>query len=85
MKDFEEVYSLYFREVFLYVLAIAKDKEMAEEVTQQTFFKALKSINKFRGECDIKIWLFKIAKNTYYSYMKKKKRELGLRRQKRLH
>ena len=44
---------------------------MAEDITSETFFKALKSIDSFRGECEIRVWLCQIAKNSYYSYVKK--------------
>ena len=43
---------------------------MAEEVTSDTFFKALKAIHKFRGDCDVRVWLCQIAKNCYYSFLK---------------
>ena len=41
--------------------------DIAEEITSQTFFKALSSINKFRGECDVRVWLCQIAKNCYFT------------------
>ncbi|MCF6464420.1 RNA polymerase sigma factor [Clostridium sp. Cult2] len=75
--DFEEVYYLYFREVFLYIRSLSGDENIAEEVTQQTFFKALKAINSFDGSKDIRAWLFTIAKNTYFSYYKRNKRNIG--------
>ena len=42
-------------------------ENIAEEVTSQTFFKALSSINKFKGECDVRVWLCQIAKNCYFT------------------
>ncbi|NOU81898.1 hypothetical protein GC101_23840 [Paenibacillus sp. LMG 31459] len=47
---------------------------MAEEITQETFVKAVKNINQFKGNCKISVWLCQIAKNTYFTYMEKKKR-----------
>ncbi len=73
MKQIEELYRLYFKDIFLFVKAISKDEHIAEEITQESFFKAIKSINSFKGECDIRVWLCQIAKNTYYSYCKKNK------------
>ena len=70
----EELYQLYFKDVFLYVLALSKEEVVAEDITQETFFKAMKSIGAFKGECDIRVWLCQIAKNTYYTYCKKQKR-----------
>ncbi len=45
-------------------------------MTQEAFFKALKNIDKFDGSKDIRAWLFTIAKNTYFSHYKKKKRQI---------
>jgi RNA polymerase sigma-70 factor (ECF subfamily) len=76
--DIEKVYSEYFLTVYKYALSLSRDPQTAEEITQETFFKALKSINKFKGECKINVWLCQIAKNTYYSFCKKEKREIGI-------
>ena len=65
---------MYFKDVYLYVKAISKSEEIAEEITQETFFKALKGIKKFKGNCDIRVWLCQIAKNSLYTYAKKMKR-----------
>ena len=51
MKDFEKIYSEYFDTVFQYTLSLCKDEAWAEELTQEAFFKALKNIGTFRGEC----------------------------------
>ena len=74
MKDFEKIYSEYYDIVFRYVLTLCLDEEWAEEITQEAFFKALKSIDTFRGECKLNVWLCQIAKNTFYTAAKKKKR-----------
>ena len=73
--DFEEMYRLYFKDVYLFILAMSKSPDIAEEITQETFFKVLKNINKYRGECSVKTWLFQIAKNTYLSHIKKTKHQ----------
>ena len=73
MPEFQQVYELYFKDVYKYVLALCRDEHMAEEVTQETFFKALKSIDSFRGQCKLYVWLCQIAKNTYFSMAAKNK------------
>ena len=73
MTEFEEVYRLYFRDVYRYCLALTRDEQIAEEVTQETFFKALKAIDKFDGKCRLYVWLCQIAKNTYLSMLQKKR------------
>ena len=78
MTEFEEVYLLYFRDVYRYCLALCRDEETAEEVTQETFFKALNAIDQFDGRCRLYVWLCQIAKNTYFSMAAKaQKREPG--------
>lgn len=75
--DFEEIYYLYFRDVFLYIKSLSGNEEIAEEVAQEAFYKALRSIESFNGSEDIRAWLFTIAKNTYFSYRKKNKKNIG--------
>ena len=72
-ENFEQIYKDYFQLVYYYILSICKNPDIASEITQDTFFKALKSIDKFRGECDIHTWLCRIAKNTYFTYCRKNK------------
>ncbi|WP_225742820.1 RNA polymerase sigma factor [Marinilactibacillus sp. Marseille-P9653] len=78
MVELEEIYSLYFKDVYFFAYSLTKDKHLAEDITSETFLKALKSLDSFKGESDIRVWLFQIAKNTYYSYLRKSKKETGL-------
>lgn len=71
MTDFEKVYKEYFNDVYLYIKRLSGDEHIAEEITSETFFKALKSIDSFRGDCEIRVWLCQIAKNSFYTYIKK--------------
>ena len=75
MEDFERVYSEYFDVVFRYVLSLCRDESLAEEVTQEAFFKALRRIGSFRGDCKLSVWLCQIAKNTYFNEIKRQKRQ----------
>lgn len=74
MAEFQEVYQLYFQDVYKYVLSLSRDPALAEEITQETFFKALKHIDSFRGQCRLYVWLCQIAKNTYYTHLEKQNR-----------
>ena len=69
--DFERIYRLYFKDVFLYLRAMSASTDTAEEITQETFVKALRSIDSFDGSKDIRAWLFTIARNTYYTYCRR--------------
>lgn len=71
--DSERLYEEYYRDVFRFVLSLAKNPEDAEEVTQETFVKALTAIRSFDGSKDIRAWLFTIARNTYISKCRKQK------------
>lgn len=70
--NFEDMYQRFFKDVYLFVFSISKDRQIAEDITQETFFKALKEIKHFRGDCSVKSWLCQIAKNLYISQMRKK-------------
>lgn len=71
--DFDSVYKTYFKDVFLYLRSLSANIDVAEEIAQETFEKALRSINTFDGTKDIRAWLFTIARNTYYNYCKRQK------------
>ena len=72
--DLERIYQDYFSKVYYYVLSMAKDPAVAEEITQETFFRAMKNLKKFRGECAVHTWLCQIAKNAYLNYLNKHSR-----------
>ena len=74
MTNIEQLYNTYFNDVYLYILRLSGDENIAEDITSDSFFKAMKSIDSFRGDCDVRVWLCQIAKNCYYSYLKKSKR-----------
>ena len=65
MTEFEEIYREYFDQVYLYIRRLSGDAHLAEDITGETFYKALRSLHRFRGDCDIRIWLCQIAKNCY--------------------
>lgn len=74
LDELEGVYDQYFRDVYIFVLSLSRDEQIAEEITQETFLKALKRIEQFRGDCKMSVWLCQIAKNTYFSYMGEQRR-----------
>ncbi|MCM1264418.1 MAG: sigma-70 family RNA polymerase sigma factor [Butyrivibrio sp.] len=78
MMEFEQIYRTYFKSVYLYILKLSGNKHLAEEITSETFLKAMKSIGDFRGECDMRVWLCQIAKNAYYSYLKRSNRIVNI-------
>lgn len=73
MADFVEVYNLYFRDVYRFAFSLCRNELIAEEITQETFYKALTKLDQFDGKCKISVWLCQIAKNTYISMCRKSK------------
>lgn len=71
MTEFEGIYNDYFRDVYLYIKTLSNDEQVAEDITSETFIKAIQSIDSFNGTCDIRVWLCQIAKNSYFSYLRK--------------
>ena len=73
--DFGRIYEEYFRELQRYLLSLCRDSRIAEELTQETFFRALEHIGQFRGECTLRVWLCQIAKHLWYQHLRKRKPE----------
>ena len=69
--DFEEVYNLYSKDVFKFCLSLCRNHAIADDITSETFLKAIKTGHKFNGKSSLKVWLCQIAKNTYYDYLRK--------------
>lgn len=71
MTEFETIYRQHFSYVERYLLALCHDAHIAEELTAQVFFQAMKALPKFRGDCDIRTWLCAMAKHIFLSHMRK--------------
>ena len=71
--EFEQVYKLYFKDVYTFLYGLSQNKAVAEDITQDTFLKAINNIHTFDGRKDIKAWLFTIARNTYYTEYNRQK------------
>lgn len=76
MEEFEEIYRKYQPEVYRYLLRLTNfDKQLAEELAQETLYQAFLSFGRFRGECSLRTWLFQIAKNVHAKYIRKESRQ----------
>lgn len=69
----EEIYKEHSMTVYKYLLSITHDENIAEELTQETFYQAVRCIDKFDKSCKITTWLCAIAKNQLLSYSRKHK------------
>ena len=74
----EQIYEQYFETVNKYLFCLTRNNDIAEELTQETFYKAVKKIDTYKGECKISVWLCQIAKNSWYDYCKKNKKVIRL-------
>ncbi len=74
MQDIEKIYEDYFQTVYKYLFCLTNNSDISEELTQETFYKAVKKIDTYKGECKISVWLCQIAKNLWYDECRKNKR-----------
>ena len=77
MKDFDAVFRAYYDDVFRFLRGLSASEPLAEELTQETFFRAFRSIGDYRGESELRVWLCSIARNLYYSHYRKEKQLTG--------
>lgn len=75
MDSFDEIYKQYYKLVYFYIFGLCGNRDVAEEVTQESFFRALRKINSFKENSSIKTWIITIARNVFFDYCKKKKLE----------
>lgn len=79
-KEMDLIYKRYYRDVYGFCVRLCEGgPDIAEDICQETFFKALKNAKSFRGDCKMESWLCQIAKNTYISYLRKDKHLLKIK------
>lgn len=74
MQNMEEIYQRYARTVYRYLFSLVHDPDLAEELTQETFYQAVRSIDRFDGSCQVTTFLFGIAKNVWYNACRKEQK-----------
>ena len=78
MQNMEEIYKEYSTTVYKYLFCLTQNKELSEDLTQETFAIAVKDIKKFRGECKLSVWLCQIAKHIWYKELNKRKKNANV-------
>ena len=73
MNDFEEIYVRYQTKIYSFLYRLCGDAQLAEELTQETFYRAFVSFQKYKGKSSMFTWLAALAKYTYFGYLKKEK------------
>ncbi len=71
MQDTEQLYRDYSTQVYKFIFSLCRDHTLAEEITQETFYRAMKSIHKYNGSCKVYVWLCQIAKHVWYQELDK--------------
>ena len=75
MPDMDAIYRQYAQTVYHFLLSQTRDEALAEELTQETFYQAIRSIHRFDGSCKLSVWLCQIAKHLWYQHLRKAGRE----------
>ena len=78
MQNIEEIYKEYSITVYKYLFCLTQNRDISEELTQETFAIAVEDIKKFRGECKLSVWLCQIAKHLWYKELKKSKKNANV-------
>lgn len=75
MEDFEKLYKEYYSRVYAFLYKLCRNRELSEEMTQDTFYELYKSIHKYNGSCKLFTFIASIAKNVYLKNLRKKRIE----------
>lgn len=75
MNNMDVVYRQYADMVFKFLMTQCFDKEVARDLTQETFYQAIKASDKYDGSCKISTWLCQIAKHLWYQEMEKRRKK----------
>ena len=78
MDDMSAIYQQHAQTVYKFLLAQCHDPDLAEELTQETFYQAVRSIGRFYGSCKVSVWLCQIAKHLWYQHLRKHRREVPM-------
>ena len=74
MDDMSAIYQQHARTVYKFLLAQCHDPDLAEELTQETFYQAVRSADRFDGGCKVSVRLCPIAKHLWYQHLRKRNR-----------
>ena len=75
MDDMNDIYRRHAQTVYKFLLAQCHDADLAEELTQETFYQAIRSIGRFDGTCKVSVWLCQIAKHLWYRELERRKKK----------
>lgn len=73
MDSMEQIYLSHAKTVYAFLLTKTQNPDLAEELTQETFYQAVKSIHKFKEQSSVSTWLCGIARNVWFDHLRKQK------------
>ena len=71
-----ELFEKYYIDVYTYLYSLSHDASLSEDLASDVFLEVIKSIATFRGESDIKTWIYSIARRQWFAYLKRKNRQV---------
>lgn len=71
-----ELFEAYYKDVYTYLYSLCRDAALAEDLASEVFLEVVKSVSSFRGDSDIRTWLFSIARHRWYAWLRRKKRQV---------
>ena len=72
----EKLFRNYYKDIYRYLYSLTHDASLSEDLSSEVFLEVVKSIAVFRGESDIKTWMFSIARHKWIDYLRKKNRRI---------
>ncbi len=74
LKQIEQAYIQHSKDVYKYLLSLSHDENLSEDLTQETFFRAMRTIHRYNGNCKLSVWLCQIARHLWYQWLEKHSR-----------
>ena len=75
MTDMDQIYRDYAHTVYKFLLSQCRDADLAEELTQETFYRAMRSIDRYDGSCKLSVWLCQIGKHVWFQHLRKAQKQ----------
>ena len=72
----EKLFHTYYKDIYRYLYSLSHDASLSEDLASEVFLEVVKSVASFRGESDIKTWMFSIARHKWCDYLRKKHRQI---------
>lgn len=76
-EEYELIYKKYYRQIYLFLYKLCGDSDLAEDLTQETFYQTYVSLHRFKGDSDMFTFIAAIGKHVYYKYLRKNKNSVN--------